>query len=225
MTVDGLRSAFSDWCAEDTGFSSEAREMAMAHAVGNKVEVAYRRGALFMNRRDLADIWAQLRWAKVIDFPVEVRSASLRCLSRLAAARLRCFSRVHATTPALLRRTALSDLKTQVLHRSPRYITDIYVEIVTGASPPPCKSIRNTFAGVTMATPAAARMDHMRPEAHMSKRPNNVVRLTPISSQNVASARRGDGFTCPRPLRALTWANRPASKGSPATIRRKREKL
>ena len=29
VTVHGFRSAFSDWCTEQTNFSSEAREMAL----------------------------------------------------------------------------------------------------------------------------------------------------------------------------------------------------
>jgi integrase len=49
LTVHGFRSAFSDWCAEQTNFPSEVREMALAHAVGDKVEAAYRRGDLFQN--------------------------------------------------------------------------------------------------------------------------------------------------------------------------------
>ena len=59
VTVHGFRSTFSDWCAERTAFSSEVREMALAHAVGDKVEAAYRRGDLFQKRRQLADAWAK----------------------------------------------------------------------------------------------------------------------------------------------------------------------
>ena len=33
--------------------------MALAHAVGDKVEAAYRRGDLFEKRRALAEAWAQ----------------------------------------------------------------------------------------------------------------------------------------------------------------------
>lgn len=58
-TVHGFRSAFSDWCAERTNFPSEVREMALAHAVGSKVEAAYRRGDLFEKRRQLAEAWSQ----------------------------------------------------------------------------------------------------------------------------------------------------------------------
>jgi integrase len=58
-TVHGFRSTFSDWCAERTNFPSELREMTLAHAVGNKVEAAYRRGDLFQKRRQLMDAWAR----------------------------------------------------------------------------------------------------------------------------------------------------------------------
>jgi integrase len=59
LTAHGFRSTFSDWCAEQTNFPSEVREMALAHAVGDKVEAAYRRGDLFQKRRALAEAWAQ----------------------------------------------------------------------------------------------------------------------------------------------------------------------
>jgi integrase len=59
LTVHGFRSAFSDWCAEQTAFASEVREMALAHTVSDKVEAAYRRGDLFQKRRELADEWAR----------------------------------------------------------------------------------------------------------------------------------------------------------------------
>jgi len=66
LTVHGLRSTFSDWCAERTGFSSEVREMALAHAVSDKVEAAYRRGDLFEKRRQLAEAWARFCAAPAI---------------------------------------------------------------------------------------------------------------------------------------------------------------
>ena len=40
LTVHGFRSTFRDWAAERTGFPAEVAEMALAHAVGDKVEVA-----------------------------------------------------------------------------------------------------------------------------------------------------------------------------------------
>jgi integrase len=57
-TVHGFRSTFRDWVSERTEYSSEVAEMALAHAVGDKVEAAYRRGDLFEKRvRVMAD-WA-----------------------------------------------------------------------------------------------------------------------------------------------------------------------
>ena len=44
LTVHGFRSSFRDWAAERTGFPAEVAEMALAHAVSDKVEAAYRRG-------------------------------------------------------------------------------------------------------------------------------------------------------------------------------------
>ena len=59
LTAHGFRSTFSDWCAEQTNFPSEVRELALAHVVGSKVEAAYRRGDLFEKRRQLAEAWAR----------------------------------------------------------------------------------------------------------------------------------------------------------------------
>ena len=58
ITVHGFRSTFRDWAAERTNFPSEVVEMALAHAVGDKVEAAYRRGDLFEKRRPLMAEWA-----------------------------------------------------------------------------------------------------------------------------------------------------------------------
>jgi integrase len=57
-TVHGFRSCFSDWATEQTHYSSEVREMALAHTVGNKVEAAYRRGDLFEKQRGIMIDWA-----------------------------------------------------------------------------------------------------------------------------------------------------------------------
>ena len=59
LTVHGFRSTFRDWCAERTNFPHEVAEMALAHAVGDKVEAAYRRGDLFDKRRGLAEAWSR----------------------------------------------------------------------------------------------------------------------------------------------------------------------
>jgi len=57
LTAHGFRSTFRDWAAESTGHPSEVVEMALAHAVGDRVEAAYRRGDLFEKRRRLMDDW------------------------------------------------------------------------------------------------------------------------------------------------------------------------
>ncbi len=58
LTVHGFRSTFRDWAAEATTHPRDAAEMALAHAVGNAVEAAYRRGDMFKKRRALMDDWA-----------------------------------------------------------------------------------------------------------------------------------------------------------------------
>ncbi len=59
LTIHGFRSTFSDWTAERTHFSPEVREMALSHAIDNKVEAAYRRSELLEKRRELMDAWAR----------------------------------------------------------------------------------------------------------------------------------------------------------------------
>lgn len=58
VTVHGFRSSFRDWAAERTHFPHEVCEMALAHAIPNAAEAAYRRGDLFEKRRMLMDAWA-----------------------------------------------------------------------------------------------------------------------------------------------------------------------
>jgi integrase len=59
LTVHGFRSCFRDWCGDQTNFAREIAEAALAHAVGNKVEVAYRRGSALEKRRQLMAAWAR----------------------------------------------------------------------------------------------------------------------------------------------------------------------
>jgi len=66
VTVHGFRSTFRDWAAETTGFPSDVVEMALAHAVSDKVAAAYRRGDLFAKRRELMDAWA-MHFTAMID--------------------------------------------------------------------------------------------------------------------------------------------------------------
>jgi integrase len=57
VTVHGFRSTFRDWVAEETKHSPEVAEKALAHAIANKVESAYRRGDLLEPRRRLLADW------------------------------------------------------------------------------------------------------------------------------------------------------------------------
>ncbi len=55
LTGHGFRSTFRDWAAEMTAYPREVAEAALAHAIGDKVEAAYRRGDLFEKRRKLME--------------------------------------------------------------------------------------------------------------------------------------------------------------------------
>jgi integrase len=52
------RSSFRDWAAETSSYPNHVVEMALAHAIGNGVEAAYRRGDLFEKRRRLMQDWS-----------------------------------------------------------------------------------------------------------------------------------------------------------------------
>jgi integrase len=58
VTAHGMRSTFKDWASECTSFPKEVSEMALAHAIPNAVEAAYRRGDLFAKRAALMQAWA-----------------------------------------------------------------------------------------------------------------------------------------------------------------------
>jgi integrase len=58
VSVHGLRSSFRDWASERTNFQREVCEMALAHAIPDAVERAYRRGDLFQKRAALMQAWA-----------------------------------------------------------------------------------------------------------------------------------------------------------------------
>jgi integrase len=72
VTAHGFRSSFRDWAIEKTDFPSEAAELALAHTVGSKVELSYRRGDLLERRRKLAEAWSDycmtVPAAKVLKF-------------------------------------------------------------------------------------------------------------------------------------------------------------
>ena len=57
-TVHGMRSSFKDWASETTNFANEVSEMALAHTISNKTELAYRRRTLIEKRRQLMQKWS-----------------------------------------------------------------------------------------------------------------------------------------------------------------------
>lgn len=70
----GFRSTFRDWASERTNYPRDAAEMALAHAIGDKVEAAYRRGDLFQKRRLMMEDWANFlarieQAAHVVELP------------------------------------------------------------------------------------------------------------------------------------------------------------
>jgi integrase len=90
-TAHGFRSSFKDWAHEQTDFPTEAIELALAHAVGNKVEAAYRRGDLLEKRRLLSKAWGDfclgltpLSASNVVPFPKPSTHARARTTQQLA---------------------------------------------------------------------------------------------------------------------------------------------
>jgi len=58
ITAHGFRSTFRDWAAEQTSYANHVVEQALAHAIANGVEEAYRRGDLFEKRSRLMQDWS-----------------------------------------------------------------------------------------------------------------------------------------------------------------------
>jgi integrase len=74
----GFRSTFRDWASECTNFHPEMAEMALAHAVSDKVEAAYRRGDLLERRRQMMDEWAKFcgkKWESGVVVPLSSAGA------------------------------------------------------------------------------------------------------------------------------------------------------
>jgi integrase len=66
----GFRSTFRDWAAEQTSFTREVCEMALAHTVQDKTEAAYRRGDMFEKRKRLMATWAEFLSKPMVAQPV-----------------------------------------------------------------------------------------------------------------------------------------------------------
>jgi integrase len=58
-TAHGFRSSFRDWAGNETHFPRELAEHALAHVIGDKAELAYRRSDALARRRELMDAWAR----------------------------------------------------------------------------------------------------------------------------------------------------------------------
>ncbi len=57
FTVHGFRSSFRDWCGDETRFTRDIIEAALAHVLEDKTEAAYRRGDALVKRRELMAAW------------------------------------------------------------------------------------------------------------------------------------------------------------------------
>lgn len=57
-TVHGFRASFSTWAREQTDFSPEIIEAALAHTQSDKVVAAYARTTFLDRRRELMQVWA-----------------------------------------------------------------------------------------------------------------------------------------------------------------------
>jgi integrase len=73
LTVHGFRSSFSDWARERTAYPRDVVEMALAHAIKDKSEAAYRRGDALDKRRRLMQEWARYCMAPKLGDVVPLR--------------------------------------------------------------------------------------------------------------------------------------------------------
>ncbi len=79
-TTHGFRSSFRDWAGEATTHPREVCEAALAHTVGNAVELAYRRGDALEKRRALMIDWATFLAAAPNANVVPIRGTKARAL-------------------------------------------------------------------------------------------------------------------------------------------------
>lgn len=75
-TCHGFRSSFKDWASECTSFSNEVSEMALAHAISNAAEAAYRRGSMFQKRRELMEAWSRFCAGDTQVVPLQVAAGT-----------------------------------------------------------------------------------------------------------------------------------------------------
>jgi integrase len=65
LTVHGFRSTFRDWAGDRTAYPRDVVEAALAHALKDKTEAAYRRGSALEKRRRLMEEWARYCYSPV----------------------------------------------------------------------------------------------------------------------------------------------------------------
>ena len=58
VTAHGFSLSFRDWCGDCTHYPREVAEAALAHAIRDQTESAYRRGSALEKRRELMTMWA-----------------------------------------------------------------------------------------------------------------------------------------------------------------------
>jgi len=76
VTTHGFRSSFRDWAGDHTSFPRDVVEAALAHAVENKTEAAYRRSDALEKRRKLMAAWDGYCNAPVQNNVTPLRSVS-----------------------------------------------------------------------------------------------------------------------------------------------------
>lgn len=62
FTVHGFRSAFRDWCGEETLHPDIIAEMALAHTIRDATVKAYRRGNALERRKQLMQQWSDYQF-------------------------------------------------------------------------------------------------------------------------------------------------------------------
>jgi integrase len=66
VTVHGFRSTFRDWAGNRTHYPRELAEHALAHAIGERSEQAYRRDDALERRRPMMEEWARFCAGKTL---------------------------------------------------------------------------------------------------------------------------------------------------------------
>jgi len=74
-TTHGFRSSFRDWAGDQTTFPREIAEAALAHAIKDKAEAAYRRSDAIERRRILMQQWADFCTGVKADNVIPLRQA------------------------------------------------------------------------------------------------------------------------------------------------------